>query len=590
MTRPNAGQFIKASGGWSFPGLKLIVQVAGGALATAAVGLALIFAAPVHPGLWFAAVVLMGLPSLAICLDRIGTVPVMADGMALLSFTGLVVFLGLASGQVDSPFAAWLLIVPFAAAIKRQAGLLLWGLVLLAAGLGLFAVSGAGLFVQDLRTIWPSGTPLAVLGLAAITGAALAIAQLWRFNASLTSSHESEARYKMLVDGSPDLMLHFGGDGRIRFASSVTRDLFQTSPLELQGRSLSDFVSGEDRRAVQRALARTTYFGVESTLTFRLTGTDMRWVDMRCRPILRGEAKRNPLKWASKARDAAAFDTVAVLRDITDQMSQMGALEQARDDAHDANAAKSRFLANMSHELRTPLNAIIGFSDMMMSELFGPLGNPRYKEYVQHIKQGGEHLRDLINDVLDMSKIEAGRFDLEIEQVSIPKLIEDVLTTVSVTAGRKKIDLALDMGRDLPYLQADRRALKQMLLNLLANAIKFTPMGGQVATAARRDGSHIVFEVRDTGIGIPENDLSRLTQPFEQAARLGSAGETGTGLGLALVRALAELHDGSLAITSQEGHGTVVRITLPLQGPQTGRTPAAVPVIRMDQSPTREVA
>ncbi len=577
-------------------GLTLIRQIIAAGAMLGLLCATLILAPPQHPVSWFCFVFLIGLALLQLMIERGTRSPGFSTGMALFNFAALITFLGLASGGVASPFAAGLLLLPLAALNSAHSKMIYWGIALMLAGfvgLAMFANFGDVLFAGDFFALLPPYTVTLVLATALIFAAALSCKILVEHRRTLHQVRSSEAQFKVLADGSSDLLLHFGGDGRIRFASAAAREFFNTSASALEGRSLSEFVSGEDRRAVQRALARVNYFGADAALTFRLAGHDMRWIEMRCRPILRSADKAHTLRWAAKANDAAAFDTIGVLRDITALMSEMGTLKQARDEACEANAAKSRFLANMSHELRTPLNAIIGFSDMMMSELFGPLSNPRYAEYVRHIKQGGEHLRDLINDVLDMSKIEAGRFDLELETFSVPKLISDVLTTVSVTAGRKKIDLALEMEQDLPQLYADRRAVKQMLLNLLANAIKFTPPEGQVATWARREGAFLVLEVRDTGVGIPADDLSRLTQPFEQAAKLGSAGETGTGLGLALVRAMAELHAGSLTISSEEGKGTLVRIAVPFSGPHAGRPEAGAPVIRARaaaQISAREVA
>jgi len=365
---------------------------------------------------------------------------------------------------------------------------------------------------------------------------------------------------------------------------------------DLVGHSISEIVAGDDRRNVQSALAQTSYFAGEAMLEFRIRGPEgeLIWVEMRCRPLLldlKADADSAVLQWASRQgasgqedpkaanepeietgeeRPAAAFETVAIMRDITNRKRSEGALIDARDEAEANNRAKSRFLANMSHELRTPLNAIIGFSDMMMSEMFGPLGNPRYAEYVSHIKESGEHLRDVINDVLDMSKIEAGRFDLDLEQVSMPLLIEDVLKTVSMAARQRKVILDVDLPPSLPRLTADRRAIKQVLLNLLSNAIKFTGEGGSVVIVARLEGPNMILEVRDTGVGISPDELEHLGQPYQQAASAKSSAEVGTGLGLALVKAFVDLHRGSFEIESEEAVGTNVSITLALEGPGEG--------------------
>jgi signal transduction histidine kinase len=244
------------------------------------------------------------------------------------------------------------------------------------------------------------------------------------------------------------------------------------------------------------------------------------------------------------------------------EMSREEALV-ARDAAQKANRAKSMFLANMSHELRTPLNAVIGFAEVMHDEMFGPLGDPHYREYTGMIQGAGRHLLELINDVLDMSKIEAGKFEIQRERVAVGALVEDCIELVRENAGQAGVEIVGDIGTAPIWANADRRAVKQILLNLLSNAVKFTPSGGKIVVcAAMRDGA-VVLSVSDTGIGIPADQLSRLGNPFVQLR--GDAGTThvGTGLGLALVRSLAELHNGTFRIDSVEGVGTKVSVGLP---------------------------
>jgi signal transduction histidine kinase len=244
--------------------------------------------------------------------------------------------------------------------------------------------------------------------------------------------------------------------------------------------------------------------------------------------------------------------------------SQSAELVKRREEADKANQAKSQFLANMSHELRTPLNAIIGFSDLMRNAVFGPIGSPKYIDYARDIHRSGEHLLDLINEVLDMSKIEAGRYDLQFEDVNLARVTSECASFVSVPAEQGKISLTVAVGSDLFWVRADERALKQILLNLLSNAVKFTPRGGRVSvTAAPASDRMIAISVADTGIGIAEEDLGRVFEPFQQAE--GSMARTygGTGLGLAITKRLVELNGGSLTIESRVGVGTTVTILLP---------------------------
>ncbi len=236
----------------------------------------------------------------------------------------------------------------------------------------------------------------------------------------------------------------------------------------------------------------------------------------------------------------------------------------ARDASEKANRAKSMFLANMSHELRTPLNAVIGFAELMQAETFGPLGNTRYTEYTGMIQSAGRHLLDLINDILDMSKIEAGKMDLDRDTIPVAVLVSDCVGLMSERAQQGHIDLSTDLTGAPASFTADRRAMKQILLNLLSNAVKFTPEGGRVVLRGRTVGSMLVLSVSDTGIGIPQDQLRRLGNPFVQVRTNAGATQNGTGLGLALVRALAELHHGALRIESVEGKGTTVSVELPL--------------------------
>src|SRR5262245_12146014 len=238
------------------------------------------------------------------------------------------------------------------------------------------------------------------------------------------------------------------------------------------------------------------------------------------------------------------------------------------DRAETANRAKSEFLANMSHELRTPLNAIIGFSELMQSALFGPLGAERYREYVGDIHMSGTYLLGVINDILDMSKIEARQFSIDREEIDLCPLIRETVRVVSLQAAQKSVTVETRIAGQMT-LFADRRAIKQIALNLLSNAVKFTGQGGTILVRARNVSGAMMLTIEDTGCGIPKDALRKLGRPFEQVQNQFSKNHTGSGLGLAISRSLAQLHGGALKIRSTQGVGTIVSVRIPAR-----KTPA----------------
>jgi two-component system cell cycle sensor histidine kinase PleC len=313
---------------------------------------------------------------------------------------------------------------------------------------------------------------------------------------------------------------------------------------------------------------------------------DGRWVQISERRTAEGglvmtAADITAIKRQEEARrlnEEQLQNAVASLERSQEQLAELARKYEAEKvRAEGANKAKSEFLANMSHELRTPLNAINGFSEIMVAEMYGPMGDARYKEYAQDIHNSGQHLLALINDILDMSKIEAGKLNLRFEPVSLEDVTEDAVRLVRNRAETAGLQLSVEFPH-LPEVEADYRALKQVLLNLLSNAIKFTPRGGRVTVRAepRRDafGERIRISVTDTGIGISKEDLSRLARPFEQVESQHSKTTQGTGLGLALTKSLVELHDGVLELDSAPGEGTTASFSLPLR---QGQIPGQIP-------------
>jgi signal transduction histidine kinase len=254
------------------------------------------------------------------------------------------------------------------------------------------------------------------------------------------------------------------------------------------------------------------------------------------------------------ARQAAiAIENVRLFREIQEKSAQLEV----------ANRHKSEFLANMSHELRTPLNAIIGFSDVLLQRMFGEL-NEQQADYLQDIRSSGSHLLTLINDILDLSKIEAGRMELEAAPFSLVAALDNAVTLVRERAQSHGIKLTLDVSPDVDTIVADERKLKQIVVNLLANAVKFTPDGGAVTLGARRENGEIRLAVRDSGIGIAPEDQERIFEEFQQASHQGERSREGTGLGLALSKRMVELHGGTITVESAPGRGSTFTVALPL--------------------------
>lgn len=304
---------------------------------------------------------------------------------------------------------------------------------------------------------------------------------------------------------------------------------------------------GRMMQAFQRAIIEQNDYDME----FRVCrpGGDVRYVrcEGRCEKDGEGEV-------------VALF---GIMQDMTERTLHEHDLREAKEAAERAYAAKSQFLANMSHELRTPLNAIIGFSEMMQRQLLGPIGTEKYLDYINGIRESGEHLLDLISDILDMSKIEAGKYELDLEELNVGKVIKLAAHMMEGRAQDARIKMTVDAPDEDTLIVADRRAVMQILLNLMSNAVKFTNPGGNVSVeCAARDG-FVSIRVSDTGIGIPANKIKYIARPFEQAASHYTRRHEGTGLGLAITKELTELHGGTLQIESTVGVGTTVTVRLP---------------------------
>jgi len=408
-----------------------------------------------------------------------------------------------------------------------------------------------------------SPSALAFIGVmsAMAYAAALAVMVQLVHGRSESAVRGGEERYRLLAENATDMITRHDEKGRVIFASLAAQQLFGEAAQKITGDGLFERVHVADRPAYMTALSRSLANNEPIAVEFRVRRAGPAetaryvWVEMRCRPLQASEGG---------VLDRAGI--VAVTRDISDRKAQEVQLLRTRDEAESASRAKTQFLANMSHELRTPLNAVIGFSEILNRELFGTLGEARYRDYARLIHESGEHLLNVVNDILDMSKIEAGKLKIVKEPFDVASLIKSCCDIMQHTAEQRSLSLITDVAAGIPELPADKRACKQMLLNVIANAIKFTDPGGWVRVSAGQVGENVELSVADNGIGIAKQDLPKLGNPFVQANNSYDRSYDGAGLGLSVVKGLARLHGGRLELASVLGEGTIATIVLPLEG------------------------
>lgn len=369
----------------------------------------------------------------------------------------------------------------------------------------------------------------------------------------------TDDRLENIIDA---VVLRAGRHGEVLDASAKARTILKLLPELLFGTGLFDRIHLSDRVAYLSALADMR------------DGASARRLDLRVRLPQNGHSPTadNYRPFSLELMRAEHEDVFTlVLRENDELAGLREELAGAKEAAASAEVAKGRFLAVVSHELRTPLNAIIGFSDMLLHEMFGTFKDPRQKEYVGLVKESGQHLLAVVTSILDVSRIEAGSYATEPEPFRFVEAVEMCQSMMRLQAEAKNIDLQAQIAPDAGEINADRRAVQQILINLVSNAIKFTPDGGDVVVGAKRIGSRLHFWVRDTGIGIAEEDFANLGKPFMQIQNDYTRRFEGTGLGLSLVKGLVALHEGTMSIESMPGEGTTVTISLPVNGPK-GRT------------------
>lgn len=486
------------------------------------------------------------------------------------ALVGLVMMLATMTGGIQSFAAVWLIVVPLEAALSASrrvvgfASLLTLAAVVALMGVSYFApLPAAYAGVASSHALVGMG-----IGSAALYAVGLALGAQSLTQTSTSLLNVEEDRYRLLARHMSDVISRHRRDGAVEFISPAAESLFGVSTSELIEHGLFQRVHVADRPAYLTALSDAARGGQSRDVEFRVrrdvargvgddrpSASEFIWIEMRCRPL-------ETVLDGTTRPDA---DVVAVMRDVTDRKHQQYALEAARSAAERADASKSRFLATMSHELRTPLNAIIGFSEMIVHEDTMQIDAARRKEYAQLINDSGQHLLAVVNGILDMSKMESGTFEIAPEPFDPQPALVNCCNLLALKARDNGIDLVTTVPSDLPQIVADPRAFKQIVLNLVSNAIKFTERGGTVTVSAQMERARLLLRVRDTGVGIAADDLKRIGDPFFQAGKTYQRRYEGTGLGLSIVKSLVTLHGGEMLLDSRLDEGTTVTIMLPLK-------------------------
>jgi len=459
---------------------------------------------------------------------------------------GLPVAIAIAGGA-GSPLMLLLAALVFEPlwADRTRAGRIAAGGAAAIAGFGVVAIPATGLISPAGAAGWHWVPVLAYLGFVA--------ARLLPANASAAGAEPEQTD---LLSASGALTFTLSTTGDVMSAKGHTRDALGVPAEILLGGGLFERIRVSDRVRFLCALGDAK------------AGAPSTQVSVLVRVPSDGETPSHRLfDFDIIATSGASGEVVAIARrniEVERLTQELADAEQRRDAL---DMARSRLLASVSHELRTPLNAIIGFSDMLLLELFGKFGDPRQKEYVTLVRDSGHHLLDVVNSILDVSKIESGAYSIVAEPFVLAEAIEMCRSMMDGQAQAKSLQMSVSNAAGLGEVVADRRAVQQILINLVSNAIKFTPAGGAISIKASRSGAYFKLAVIDNGIGIAEADLARIGEPFTQVHNDYTRQFDGAGLGLSLVKGLVSLHSGSMTIESAPGQGTTVTVALPIDGP-----------------------
>ncbi|HXF89758.1 MAG TPA: PAS domain-containing sensor histidine kinase [Xanthobacteraceae bacterium] len=493
-----------------------------------------------------------------------------AQALSALSLTALASSLAAASGGLTSLAGLWLALAPLEAALSTSRRVVAF------AALVACAAAAFLLFLQarDLLPAVEASQELLALGAIAVAihigGTAYASQSLARTSLDLLRAEQD--RYRLVAGSMSEALTRHAPDGAVLYASPSAQQLFGAEPCDLLGQGLYDRVHEADRRAYAVALADAAA-GKPTVMEFRARRGPARgrllqyvWVEMRCRPLAA----------TGHAADEHAdeHEVIALARDISDRKEQQRTVEDVGRELAATGERSARLLATLSHELRSPLNAIIGFSQVMANELQMPRDDARWRSYARLINESGTHMMSVVEAMLDASKVEDLKASLAPEAFDPGPVIGSCCDLFALEIRRAGLELILRLDPNLPSIVADLRAFRQILINLLTNAIKYTDRGGSIVVSARAEDAALLVSVEDTGIGVAREDLPRLADPYFQAGSGRGRRPHGSGLGLSIVKSLVTLHGGELAIASRLGEGTRITVRLPFAAPR--RQPAEI--------------
>ena len=486
--------------------------------------------------------------------------------ISLFALIGMASTMAVGAPGLSITAALWLILAPLDAIFAFSIPL-----IIVAGSVSIVAVFGIAILKATHIAI--SGAPISqmtsaiVISLAVVYVCAMAISAIHLHEVRRRTQSIGTARYQTLSEIIGDLVLRMDRSGNVLYAGKASEQLIGRSAREIMGRGMFERVHVADRpaflKAASDAIDQSATVNVKLRIRVSSSGGEhehagapvFRWFELRAHRVTLED---------KLVRHGGGAHVVALLRDVTASQQHEAELEEARLQAESAIKWKDHFLANVSHELRTPLNAIIGFSEILGNKDLIPADPAKQVEYARIIHESGHHLLSVVNSILDISKIEAGSFDIVPEPFEVQPLVDQCCDMLSLKAEENGIKLVRQYAGHLEELTADKRAFKQVIINLLSNAVKFTPSNGAVTVSVYPEGNSMVFEVQDTGIGIRSPDLSRLGDPFFQARATYDRPYEGTGLGLSVVRGLVGLHGGNIKLESAPGEGTRVTVRFPL--------------------------